>query len=129
VDRLAERGFARRTEDLHDRRIARLEATENGAAVLERLAAGQGDVIRDILAQLGPTELATVGAAFDVLHAGLQRTTQTTSDTLPSPQGTQTTSDPLLTPPGTRTTSDPLLTPPGTRTTSDTLLTPLGTTA
>src|SRR6266851_5524527 len=29
VDRLVERGFVRRTEDLHDRRIARLEATES----------------------------------------------------------------------------------------------------
>src|SRR5258707_572243 len=32
VDRLVERGFARRTEDPHDRRIARLDATELGAA-------------------------------------------------------------------------------------------------
>jgi DNA-binding MarR family transcriptional regulator len=88
VDRLVERGFARRTEDLHDRRIARLEATERGAALLEHMAAGQGEVIRDILAQLAPAELDIVGAAFDVLHAGLRRTTQTTSDTMLIPQGT-----------------------------------------
>src|SRR5712691_1791297 len=88
VDRLVERGFARRTEDPHDRRIARLETTENGAALLERMAAGQSDVIRDILAQLGPAELEVVGAALDVLQAGLQRTTRTISDTLLTPQGT-----------------------------------------
>ena len=88
VDRLVERGFARRTEDAHDRRIARLETTENGAALLERMAAGQSDVIRDILAQLGPAELEVVGAALDVLQAGLQRTTRTISDTLLTPQGT-----------------------------------------
>ena len=83
-----QRGFARRTEDLHDRRIARLETTENGAALLERMAAGQSDVIRDILAQLGSAELEVVGAALDVLQAGLKRTTQTISETLLTPQGT-----------------------------------------
>ena len=88
VDRLVERGFARRTEDLHDRRIARLEATESGAALLEHMAVGQADVIPDILAQLTPAELDIVGAAFDVLQAGLQRTLQTTSDTILIPQGT-----------------------------------------
>jgi DNA-binding MarR family transcriptional regulator len=88
VDRLVERSFVRRTEDPHDRRIARIEATENGAALVERMAAGQGDVIRDILAQLGPAELEIVGAALDVLQAGLQRTTQTIPDTLLIPTGT-----------------------------------------
>ena len=88
VDRLVERDFARRTEDPHDRRVARLEATENGAALLERMAAGQGDVVRDILAQLAPAELEIVGAAFDVLQTGLQRTIQTTSATMLTPQGT-----------------------------------------
>ena len=54
--------------------MARLEATANATDLLERMAAGHGEVIRDILAQLDPAELATVGAAFDVLHAGLHRT-------------------------------------------------------
>jgi DNA-binding MarR family transcriptional regulator len=88
VDRLVERGFARRTDDPHDRRIARLEATESGAAVLEHMEAGQGDVIRDILAQLDPAQLATVSAAFDVLHEAVQRATQTSYDTLLTPKGT-----------------------------------------
>jgi DNA-binding MarR family transcriptional regulator len=88
VDRLVERGFARRNEDPHDRRIARLEATENGAALLERMATGQGDVIRDILAHLDPAELGTVGAAFAVLEAGLQRTASTPYEPLLTPEGT-----------------------------------------
>jgi DNA-binding MarR family transcriptional regulator len=89
VDRLVERGFARRTDDPHDRRIARLEATDNGTALLERMSAGQGDVIRDILAHLDTDELATVGAAFDVLTAGLQRTIASSIyDTLRTPEGT-----------------------------------------
>jgi DNA-binding MarR family transcriptional regulator len=87
VDRLVERGLARRTEDPHDRRIARLEATENGTALLERMVTGQSDVIRDILAQLEPAELEIVGAAFDVLHAGLQRTAGTTDEPLLTPTG------------------------------------------
>jgi DNA-binding MarR family transcriptional regulator len=88
VDRLVERGFARRHEDPHDRRIARLEATDGGAALLERLASGQGEVIEDILAQLDPAELATVGAAIDILHSGLRRTPAADPD------------PPLLTPSG-----------------------------
>jgi DNA-binding MarR family transcriptional regulator len=88
VDRLVERGFARRHEDPHDRRIARLEATESGTALLERMASGQAEVIQDILAQLDPTELATVGAAIDLLQAGLQRASRQTRDPLLTPSGT-----------------------------------------
>ena len=94
VDRLVERSFVRRIEDPHDRRIARLEATASGTALLERMAAGQGDVIRDILTRLEPAELEIVGAAFDVLQAGLQRT-QTNSPNAPN-----STSDTMLTPQG-----------------------------
>jgi DNA-binding MarR family transcriptional regulator len=80
VERLVERSFARRTDDPHDRRIARLEATRSGADLLEHLAAGRSEVIGDSLAQLEPAELATVSAAFNVLTAGLQRTTSTPTD-------------------------------------------------
>jgi DNA-binding MarR family transcriptional regulator len=86
VDRLVERGFVRRTDDPHDRRIARLEATDRGTDLLDRMAAGQGEVIRDILTQLDPDQLATVEAAFDVLLSGLQR--QTSYDPLLTPTGT-----------------------------------------
>lgn len=90
VDRLVEHGFARRTDDPRDRRIARLEATENGLALLERMGAGQDEVIRDILVNLGPAELQTVCTAFEVLRAGVQRltTTTTTLDTLLEAKGT-----------------------------------------
>jgi DNA-binding MarR family transcriptional regulator len=87
MDRLVEHGFARRTDDPHDRRIARLEATERGTAVLDQMEAGPGDVLRDILAQLDSAELATVNAAFDVLHTAVQRATQTSYDTHLTPEG------------------------------------------
>jgi DNA-binding MarR family transcriptional regulator len=73
VDRLVEHGFAHRTEDPHDRRIARLHATATGADLLDRMRAGQVDVIRSALAQLDPAELESVGAALELLHTGVQR--------------------------------------------------------
>jgi DNA-binding MarR family transcriptional regulator len=73
VDRLVERGYASRREDPFDRRIARLQATESGAELLERLLAVKTDVLRDALAHLEPAELAAVGAALDVLRVGVQR--------------------------------------------------------
>lgn len=88
VDRLVERGFARRHDDPHDRRIARLEATESATALLEHMASGQGDVVRDILGRLNADELAIVAAALDVLQAGLSRTTQPPYEPPMTPKGT-----------------------------------------
>jgi DNA-binding MarR family transcriptional regulator len=73
VDRLVERGFVQRDEDPHDRRIARLHATESGALALERLHAIQTDLMRSIFAQLSAAELQTVGTALDVLRVALER--------------------------------------------------------
>jgi len=84
VDRLVERGFVTRHEDPHDRRIARLHATENGSALIERMHSVETDLMRDVLAQLRPTELATVSAALDVLRAGVERAG---GETQLSPQG------------------------------------------
>jgi DNA-binding MarR family transcriptional regulator len=71
VDRLVDRGFVLRHEDPHDRRIARLTATEQGSAIIEQLVAGKGDVLREALGQLSPEQLQQVAAAFDVLRASL----------------------------------------------------------
>ncbi len=71
VDRLVDHGFVLRHEDPHDRRIARLTATESGSAMLEQLVAGQGDTLREALVRLSPDELQQVVAAFDVLRANL----------------------------------------------------------
>ncbi|MBV9327587.1 MAG: MarR family transcriptional regulator [Chloroflexi bacterium] len=71
VDRLVEHGFVLRHEDPHDRRIARLTATESGSAMLERMIAGKGDVLREALGHLSPEQLQQVTAALDVLSASL----------------------------------------------------------
>jgi DNA-binding MarR family transcriptional regulator len=71
VDRLVDHGFVLRHEDPHDRRIARLTATESGSAVLEQLVAGKGDVLREALARLTSDQLQQVAAAFDVLRASV----------------------------------------------------------
>jgi len=71
VDRLVEHGVVRRHEDPHDRRIARLYATESGNAALDRMLAGQGDLLRDALSALSSDQLAQVTSAFDVLRAAL----------------------------------------------------------
>jgi DNA-binding MarR family transcriptional regulator len=73
VDRLVDRGFAHRTEDSRDRRIARLHATQTGLDLLDRMRADQVDVIRSALAQLEPAELESVGAALELLRTGVQR--------------------------------------------------------
>jgi DNA-binding MarR family transcriptional regulator len=72
VDRLVDGGYATRREDRHDRRITRLQATERGLELVEHLAAGEGDVMRDVLERLTPHQLETVGAAFDVLLSTLE---------------------------------------------------------
>jgi DNA-binding MarR family transcriptional regulator len=73
VDRLAERGLVRRTEDVHDRRVARLYATDAGAAAIEHMLAGQGDVLREALDQLHPDQLDVVITALDLLFAAVEQ--------------------------------------------------------
>jgi DNA-binding MarR family transcriptional regulator len=72
VDRLADRGFVLRHEDPRDRRIARLTATDDGRDALQRLAAGKGDVLREVLSRLSNEELELVVRAFGVLRTGLE---------------------------------------------------------
>jgi DNA-binding MarR family transcriptional regulator len=88
VDRLVERGFVLRNEDPHDRRIARLHATDSGSAMLERMRIGQGEIVRNALAELSPQELESVGAALELLYAAIQRTSKTIHATTQLPQGT-----------------------------------------
>jgi DNA-binding MarR family transcriptional regulator len=76
VDRLIDHGFVLRHEDPHDRRIARLTATDKGSATLEHLVAGKGQVLHEALSRLSPDELQQVTAAFDVLRAALTASTQ-----------------------------------------------------
>ena len=80
VDRLVERGLVERHEDAHDRRIARLYPTELGSALVERLLAGRGDVVREALASLSEGELKQVAAALDVLRVAVERTSPPESE-------------------------------------------------
>jgi DNA-binding MarR family transcriptional regulator len=73
VDRLVEHGLVRREEDRFDRRITRLHATEEGLALLERMFAGQREVLVSLFNQLNRDELALVERALGVLRQGLQR--------------------------------------------------------
>lgn len=89
VDRLVERGFVLRQEDEHDRRVARLHATESGALVLDRMNTVKDDLMREILGQLEPDDLRTVSAALDLLRLTLERYVITTpsSTHIHSPEG------------------------------------------
>jgi DNA-binding MarR family transcriptional regulator len=73
VDRLVDRGFVLRHEDPRDRRIARLTATADGRDAFQRLVAGKGDVLREVLSRLSDDELELVVRAFGVLRTALER--------------------------------------------------------
>jgi DNA-binding MarR family transcriptional regulator len=73
IDRLVEQGLVRREEDRVDRRITRLLVTAAGLTVLERMVAGQRELMREVLSHLGPDELETVNRAFTLLYAGVRR--------------------------------------------------------
>ena len=73
IDRLVEQGFAQRREDPVDRRVSRLVVTDSGLSMLERMTAGQANLMRDILGHLNPAEIEAVGSAFDILMGGVQK--------------------------------------------------------
>jgi len=73
VDRLVEHGWARREEDRADRRITRLFITEPGQVLLERMVAGQRELIASALCELGPDELEIVERGFELVREGLRR--------------------------------------------------------
>jgi DNA-binding MarR family transcriptional regulator len=87
VDRLVERGFVLRTEDAHDRRIARLHATESGARLLAGMHGVREDVLRDALAQLSPQDLETVSASVDLLCTAVRHLSAPDPHTPPTSQG------------------------------------------
>lgn len=69
VDRLVAQGLIRRLEEPADRRVVLLQASPEGASLLERLTmAGLGH-FRDILDQLSKEELQLVARALDLLHS------------------------------------------------------------
>jgi DNA-binding MarR family transcriptional regulator len=81
VDRLVEHGLVRREEDREDRRITRLLITDQGQALLERMFAGQRELLAGLLHRLDPDELAAVNRAFDLLQQALDRAVEAPSGT------------------------------------------------
>lgn len=68
VDRLVAQGLIQRLEDPTDRRIVLLQATPEGAALLDRLLRAGLAHFRDILDRLSLEELRVVARALDLLH-------------------------------------------------------------
>ncbi|MHB1134028.1 MAG: MarR family winged helix-turn-helix transcriptional regulator [Chloroflexota bacterium] len=67
VDRLTNHGLVRRQDDAHDRRVVLLYLTEEGAALIERLAQAGRERFRFILERLSLTDLRRVSEALDTL--------------------------------------------------------------
>jgi MarR family transcriptional regulator, organic hydroperoxide resistance regulator len=73
VDRLVDHGFARREEDLLDRRVTRSFATARGLELLERIQAGHHERLVELARRLSPDERDLVERALTVLEQAAQR--------------------------------------------------------
>lgn len=73
VERVVEPGYAWREEDPRDRRIIRVRITERGRELLERMAAGQRELLGRMLDQLSPDELVIVQQALRRLRTACER--------------------------------------------------------
>ena len=70
VDRLVQRGYARREEDRADRRVSWARPTEKAIELFERLHATHRERLAEVLATLAPEELARVAARDHYPGAG-----------------------------------------------------------
>jgi len=83
VDRLVQRGYVRREEDLADRRISWARPTALAQDLFERLHASHRQQLEDTLALLSADELATVDQALMALReASARRLAGQTSATI-----------------------------------------------
>jgi DNA-binding MarR family transcriptional regulator len=73
VDRLVQRGYARREEDRADRRISWARPTEKATALFERLHATHRERLADVLQHLTPDQLAQVHTAIVTLELAATR--------------------------------------------------------
>lgn len=67
VDQLVERGMVSRQDDLEDRRVVWLRATDEGQALVDRLTLSQMEGLRGVVEALSPTELEVVAEAWRIL--------------------------------------------------------------
>ena len=73
VDRLVAAGYVTRREDLHDRRIRRIELSPNGEELLNTIAAAGEEHQRRLLDRLSVEELHVVADAFEIMSKALER--------------------------------------------------------
>jgi DNA-binding MarR family transcriptional regulator len=73
VDRLVQRGYARREEDRADRRVSWARPTEKSTVLFERLHATHRERLAEVLATLTAEELALVARAIDTLQLAATR--------------------------------------------------------
>jgi DNA-binding MarR family transcriptional regulator len=79
VDRLVQRGYARREEDRSDRRVSWARPTEQATELFERLHATHRERLADVLATLEPNDLALVASAISTLELAATRQAGVTS--------------------------------------------------
>ena len=73
VDRLVQRGYARREEDRADRRVSWARPTARATELYERLHATHRERLAEVLATLAPEELALVAQAITTLELAATR--------------------------------------------------------
>jgi len=67
VDSLLRRGWLERREDPHDRRIKRVDITDDGRAILDRIETARLAGLEQYAAALAPEQRATLSAALSDL--------------------------------------------------------------
>lgn len=71
VQALEYEGLVRRSRDVHDARIHRLEATAKGRRVMQRGREGRIANLAELLATLSPAEVARVREAAELVEKAL----------------------------------------------------------
>lgn len=72
VDRLVARGLVERTEDAHDRRVRRAGLSNEGAALLERIASSGQERRRRLLAHIDTAALRSLERGLAALREALE---------------------------------------------------------
>jgi DNA-binding MarR family transcriptional regulator len=73
VDRLVESGLVERHGDTHDRRQVLISLTDEGTAFLDHFQELGISHLRELMASLQPTDVATISRAIDVLITAARR--------------------------------------------------------
>ena len=73
VDQLVERGMVTRQDDLEDRRIVWLQATDAGQTLVDRLTLSQMEGLCSVVEALSPAELEVVTEAWRILDGTSRR--------------------------------------------------------